>query len=83
VNFEHIRVQAYYGYKANERPESFSFRGRQYRVVEIADRWYEGGYGPVQLDYFKVIADDGQEYILRYNGLFDAWSMLTDDAEPR
>jgi len=79
MNFERIRVHAYCGYKANERPESFSFRGRQYYVVEIADRWYEGGYGPVQLDYFKVIADDQHEYILRYNSLFDAWALLTEE----
>lgn len=82
MQFEKISVQAYSGYKVNERPESFTYRGRQYQVIEIIDRWYEGGGGPTQLDYFKVITDDQQEYILRYNSLFDAWSMLTDDAEP-
>jgi hypothetical protein len=82
MQFEKISVQAYSGYKANERPESFIYRGRQYRVVEIADRWYEGSSGPVQLDYYKIIADDRQEYILLYNGMFDAWSILIAEAKP-
>ena len=79
MQFEKISVQAYSGYRANERPVSFAFRGSQYRVVEISDRWYEGNDGPAQLDYFKVIADDRRHYILRYNSLFDAWSIMVDD----
>ena len=83
MNFEKISVKAYSGYKANERPECFAFRGRQYRVVEVLDRWYEGYSGSAHLDYFKVTADDQQHYILRYNSLFDAWSLLNADAKPR
>ena len=79
MHFEKISVQAYCGYKVNERPVSFTFRGRQYQVIEIIDRWYEGGGCPAQLDYFKVTADDQQEYILRYNSLFDAWALLTEE----
>jgi len=83
MHFERISVQAYSGYKVNERPVSFSLRGRRYRVIEIVDRWYEGYNGPAALDYFKVIADDGQSYILRYNSLFDAWSLLTENKKTR
>jgi hypothetical protein len=83
MHFERISVQAYSGYKVNERPKSFLYRGRQYQVIEIIDRWYEGGGGPAQLDYFKVITDDHQEYILRYNSLFDAWALMTAGGETR
>ena len=79
MKFEKISVQAYSGYKVNERPVSFEFRGRSYRVVDICDRWYEGYCRSVQLDYFKVLAEDRQYYILRYNSLFDAWSIVLDD----
>ncbi len=83
MNFETVAVQAYSGYKANERPVSFTFRGRHYRVIEITDRWYGGSGGPAPLDYFKVAADDGREYLLRYNGLFDAWALMTAGGETR
>ncbi len=58
MHFERIAVQAYSGYMPNERPVRFAFSGRQYRIVDIADRWYEGYSAPAHLDYFKVIADD-------------------------
>jgi len=79
MKFEKINAEAYSGYKVNERPVAFTFRGRQYRVVEVRDRWYEGRSGSQQLDYFKVRADDHRIYILRYNNLFDAWSILLAD----
>ena len=79
MHFENITVQAYSGYKLNERPLSFVWRGTMYRVVDIVDRWYEGSTGSVCLDYFKVSADNGQCYILRYNSLFDAWAIVVPD----
>ena len=81
MQFEVVAVKAYSGYRVNERPVSFHFRGREYIVQEIIDRWYEGGpdSGSVSMDYFKVLADDGREYILRYNGLFDAWAVMIQD----
>jgi hypothetical protein len=81
MKFEVIDVNAYSGYKHNERPISFIFQGRDYRVTGIIDRWHEGGVKTDQpyLDYFKVKADDGKQYLLRYNGLFDKWSILVTD----
>jgi hypothetical protein len=81
MNFEPVTVQAYAGYKANERPVSFISRGRNYRGIEIIDRWYEGSGGAVPLDYFKVAADDGRDYLLRYNGLFDAWALVAGERD--
>ena len=83
MHFERIAVQAYSGYRPNERPVRFAFRGRQYRIVDIADRWYEGYSAPAHLDYFKVIADAQQHCILRYNSLFSAWSILIADEKAR
>jgi hypothetical protein len=53
---QHIQVEAYSGYKANERPVAFIFQGRRWEISEILDRWYEGGMNPEQpiVDYFKV-----------------------------
>ncbi|MFQ5841194.1 MAG: hypothetical protein ACE5I8_02055 [Thermodesulfobacteriota bacterium] len=76
--FELIHVECYSGYRAHETPRSFIRKGKRYQIVEIRDRWYEGGISrkSLRLDYYKVLAEDGGEYILRYNGLFDKWVLL-------
>jgi hypothetical protein len=64
---ERISVECYAGYRAEESPRAFSYKGRAYLVLEIMDRWYEGGLkaeAPI-INYFKVRADDGKEYLLR------------------
>ncbi len=66
----HVTVEAYSGYKANERPQRFQLAGRRYDVVQILDRWY----GPDSL-YFKVRAEDRNYYILRYDSDRDEWSL--------
>lgn len=66
-----ITVTAYSGYKANERPLSFEVEGRRLTVTSIADRWYGEDD-----DYFKVAADDGQVYIIRWNRSMDCWFLV-------
>lgn len=77
-SLEVISVECYSGYKVNETPRAFTFRGRRYKIIEVIDRWYEDGIKSnlPQLDYFRVKADDKQEYILRYNSLYDKWAIL-------
>ncbi|MBW2636325.1 MAG: cytoplasmic protein, partial [Deltaproteobacteria bacterium] len=67
--FDTIQVECYSGYRANERPLAFTWRGKRRVVEEIKDRWYEGGRSAnaPALDYFKVTTDEGEEFILRYN----------------
>ena len=56
-----IEVVAYSGYKANEKPISFVLDGCKRNIENIIDRWYG-----VEHDYFKVVADDGKIYLLRW-----------------
>jgi hypothetical protein len=65
-----VTVQAYSGYKSDERPYRFFLDDRSYEVLEVLDRWY----GPDSV-YFKVQADDQNYYILRYNSEQDEWSL--------
>ena len=85
MKFHDVKVFSYSGYKSNERPTGFTFGGATYTISEIVDRWYEGGAEAQKptLNYFKVKVDDGTEFILRYNSLFDGWSILlkNDDFE--
>jgi hypothetical protein len=66
-----IHVEAYSGYKANERPVSFLVENQKRHVVDIVDRWYG-----VEHDYFKALADDGKVYLLRWNRLLDLWFLV-------
>jgi len=70
-----LRVETYSGYKGDERPLRFIWKGRRFEVTEIADRWY----GPDH-EYFKVRADDGNTYILRHQTQAeqaDAWTVTS------
>jgi hypothetical protein len=68
----HLSVDCYSGYKADERPLRFSFAdkpgGRVFEVQEVLDQWYGVDY-----QCFKVLADDGNLYILRHQQLEDNW----------
>lgn len=68
---KHIRVSAYSGYKANERPLAFYLDDRRYAVADVVDRWYG-----VEHDYFKVLADDGKIYLLRWQRVLDLWFLV-------
>lgn len=58
-----LRVECYAGSKAQERPVRFHLGGRTLSVAEVVDQWY----GPDDV-FFKVLADDGNLYILRNHG---------------
>ncbi len=79
MTYETIQVECYSGYRVNERPQAFTFRGRRHQVREIVDRWYEGSIDASrpEISYFKVRTTDGQVYLLRYLSLFDSWSVNT------
>ena len=55
-----LAVECYAGRKADERPVRFRLEGREYLVEEVLDQWYG-----VDCISYKVLADDGNLYILR------------------
>jgi hypothetical protein len=65
-----IRVECYAGYKADEKPLRFAIRGREFEVCEIDDRWYAPS-----ATYFRVLADDGNFYVLRHDEEHDVWTL--------
>ena len=64
-------VSAYSGYKANERPLYFMVDQQKFQVTKILDRWFGQDH-----DYFKVLADDGQVYTLKWHRYLDVWFIL-------
>ena len=68
-----LHVECYSGYKADERPLRFraATPGAQNREVkEVLDQWYGPGYR-----CFKILADDGNLYILRHDETTDVWTL--------
>jgi len=66
-----VRVECYAGYKGNERPQAFYLGERRLTVEDVIDRWYGPDYC-----YFKVVADDGNVYILKYSESRDLWQLV-------
>ncbi len=79
MTYEPVQVECYSGYRVNERPVAFTFRGQRREVLEIVDRWYEGSIDTArpEIHYFKVRTTEGDVVLLRYLSLFDSWSVKT------
>ena len=65
-----VTVQTYAGYRGDERPISFTLEGRILGIMDIVDRWYDPDH-----NIFKVLADDGGIYLLRYDMNADNWEL--------
>jgi hypothetical protein len=65
-----IRVSCYEGYTSGETPRSFCLGDRWLEVVEILDRWRGEDH-----EYFRLVASDGNRYILRRDRVRDEWEI--------
>jgi hypothetical protein len=65
-----IRVECYSGYRADQRPERFTLRGRRFEIEQVEDQWYSPG-----ATYFRVRAQDGNYYLLRHDEGQDFWTV--------
>lgn len=65
-----VQVEAYSGFKADERPLRFRLGERWLVIEEVVDRWYD----PDAI-YFRVKAEDGDLYILRHDEAADVWTL--------
>lgn len=65
-----VKVKTYSGYKADERPISFSIGNLNIEIINIIDRWIDP-----ECDYFRVRGEDGKAYTMIHNRDRDAWHM--------
>ncbi len=63
-------VRSYSGYRADERPISFDFEGRELRVLTVLER----SRGPDH-QRFKVLAEDEMVYIVKHHEPTDMWTV--------
>ena len=70
-----VKVECYSGYRVNERPVAFTINEcddtRSFKIREVIDRWFGE-----TADYFKVIADDENIYLLKYDNRQDTWDLI-------
>ena len=73
-----VQVQHYSGYRADEHPLTFALEGVEIEVVEILDQWLAASKEPDRSpsDYFKVLGNEGHEYLLRHARGFNDWYVV-------
>ena len=69
MNLVPIQVESYAGAKADETPRRFTLEDQTVEVGEVLDRWYQVESKPEwpRADYFKVLAADEREYLLKHD----------------
>ncbi|MFQ5656437.1 MAG: hypothetical protein ACE5G5_02770 [Candidatus Methylomirabilales bacterium] len=80
---EPIQVLTYAGSRGDERPRAFASSTGALDVVQILERWYQQDLGRRQKDYFRVLASDGETYILYRDRSLDLWFLETRGSPPR
>lgn len=63
-------MDAYSGYKSNERPRQFCLDESVIGISKIEDRWYDPN-----AEYFKVRAADGKCFLLRCDSRSGEWTL--------
>ena len=66
-----LRVDCYSGYRGEETPRRFWLGTRGITVRQVLDRWLAPDHR-----YFKLLGDDGGEYILRHDPKTHVWEMV-------
>jgi len=70
-----IKVRAYSGYRAEEKPRAFEYEGRLYIISQITHQSIELQAGGRLLRRFRVRADGG-EFDLAYDEEWGDWFLL-------
>ena len=71
---EKVEVAAYSGYRGEEIPRVFKWRGMKVEVSEILSRWIEEGVGDRDTKRgFRLIGKNGISYSLIYDEQTQEW----------
>ena len=73
---EIIEVISYSGYASNERPIYFYLGNNRMVVEQVQKRWRDQ-----ESDFFKIIADNGVEYLMEWNRGSDQWFLSKNRLE--
>ncbi len=65
-----VLVECYAGYRGEQTPRAFTLAGQRRSVTSVLDCWLSPDHR-----YFKVVADDGDTYILRHDTVAERWEL--------
>ena len=65
-----MKVECYAGYKGEQYPERFTMGEQVLEVTDVEDQWYSPSS-----QYFRVLASDGNIYVLRHDQDKDVWTL--------
>lgn len=68
-----IQVSTYSGYKADERPCKFLFKGKTHTIKEIINQTYEEIPGKWSRRIYDIKTDEGLTFKLFYDENQDRW----------
>ena len=71
--FHEIQVSTYAGYKADERPLRFVFKGKTHTIREIINQTYEEIPGKGLRRVYDTKTDEGLTFNLFYDENQDRW----------
>ncbi len=73
---QRVEVRCYSGFKADERPLSFTLCGRELSVMAIESGWFEEDAAePGRRACFRVRTDDGGLYLLSRDEGSGEWTL--------
>jgi len=73
MKLHNIQVSTYSGYKADERPLEFTFKGKRHKIKEIISQTYEEISGKGLRKRYAIKTDDGLTFKLFYDESQDRW----------
>jgi len=73
MKLHNIQVGTYSGYKADERPLEFTFKGKRHKIKEIISQTYEEISGKGLRKRYTIKTDDGLTFKLFYDENQDRW----------
>jgi len=73
MNLHDIQVSTYSGYKADERPLRFVFKGKTHTIREIKNQTYEEIPGVGLRRRFDIKTDEGLAFKILYDENQDQW----------
>ncbi len=68
-----IQVKTYSGYKADERPLTFKYKGTQHTIREVINQVREEIAGNGLQNKFTVKTEEGKVYTLFHKEINDQW----------
>jgi hypothetical protein len=70
-----LKVETFSQAAGDGAPTSFTLRDRRFRIRGIVDQWHGADHV-----YFKLVADDGNLYVIRHNLEENEWEMVLMEA---